>query len=368
MGVNHIMARACRITGVKSTGNPWNGTEYNQGSNAVVDATIPGFSTAGPDRLVLDIVASGANATSSARFSAWTNSSLASPSITENHDQTDTIVGGGGFGCSHGGMASAGTVGSTTVTEAFAGHAYIKVALSAAADATVHTAAASLDAAADIATGGQRDVLRAAAVDGTADITVSAQRDVLRAAEIAATADIVVAGVSVPGGTVHDSSASLDATADIAAAGQRDVLRAAALDATATLEAIGQRDVLRSASLDAVADIIAAGVKIPGAGVHESSASFDATATIATSAQRDVLRTAAFDAVATLEAFGQRDVLRSVNLEMTWNILAAGVNASLPMGAPVLFPQAQLVGPDGKAVGGSGEGKAHFHFHGGGAT
>lgn len=126
-GTNHTFSRVARFTGGTTSGNPWVGSEYNSSTNIAANAVVGGFSIGGPDRLVVWIVSTGYNGTNAARFSGWANTDLTS--VTEIHDQTDTIGGGGGFGAMTGVRAASGTIGASSATEAFSGHATIILAL-----------------------------------------------------------------------------------------------------------------------------------------------------------------------------------------------------------------------------------------------
>lgn len=164
--------------------------------------------------------------------------------------------------------------------------------------------AASLDAAADVASVPQRDVLRSVSIDPTAVIVGASQRDVLRATSVDALAEIVSAGIAVTGGATLERAASLDAIGDVVASAQRDVLRQASLDAIAGIASASQRDLLRQTTVDAIADIIAAGGVVGGPATLERAASLDAVADVVSAIQRDVFRQVALDAIAVITAAG----------------------------------------------------------------
>jgi hypothetical protein len=127
-GTNHTFAAVGRFTGGKTSGNPWNNSEYSGGSDAAANPTIPGVTHSTTDALAIVFVSSGFNGSSTTRFSAWTNADLGS--FGEIFDEVNTIGGGGGFGAAAG--TTSGTFGNTTVTEAFAGHGYIAVVMAPA--------------------------------------------------------------------------------------------------------------------------------------------------------------------------------------------------------------------------------------------
>jgi hypothetical protein len=123
-GPNHAVGAVCAIRGCATSGDPWD--VDSSGNNAAANATIPGATTTVAECLVLILCSSGFNGTNAVRFSTWSNTDLAG--VSEVFDQVDTIGNGGGFGAAIGTKVAAGTYGSTTVTEAFAGHGYATIA------------------------------------------------------------------------------------------------------------------------------------------------------------------------------------------------------------------------------------------------
>lgn len=78
--------------------------------------TFGSLTTANDNDLIVFCLANDRDAASTANLSAWTNANLTG--LTERHDQTVTSGVGGGIGVASGVMASAGAIGTTTVTNA----------------------------------------------------------------------------------------------------------------------------------------------------------------------------------------------------------------------------------------------------------
>jgi hypothetical protein len=112
-GVQH--ARVVAIRGCISTTTPIDGEIGYQPIFAETTSTIPGLSTGGPDRLVLDcIVGEGPDVDGTNVYGTWTNSSLTSP--TELVDSSTSVGTGGSLGIQAGGVPSQATTLATTVT------------------------------------------------------------------------------------------------------------------------------------------------------------------------------------------------------------------------------------------------------------
>ncbi|HEX9896685.1 MAG TPA: hypothetical protein VGA85_03385 [Dehalococcoidales bacterium] len=112
---DHTTGRIYCFSGVKTTGDPWNVTAGgNDGGANDTSGVIPGATTTVPNCLVVLICTSSYNGTSTAQFSAWTNSDLVN--ITERGDNTNTAGLGGGHGMATGEKATAGTYAATGVT------------------------------------------------------------------------------------------------------------------------------------------------------------------------------------------------------------------------------------------------------------
>ena len=109
---DHQDARIITFRGVVASGNPWDVTAGNT-ATASTSASIPGATTTVANTLVVAITANVTD-TTTARYSAWANASLAS--ITERMDSNTTQGNGGGIGIATGVKAAAGAYSATTVT------------------------------------------------------------------------------------------------------------------------------------------------------------------------------------------------------------------------------------------------------------
>lgn len=123
---DHIASQMISISGCVTSGDPWDVTAGDTGTSSTTQ-TIPGLTTTVANCLVLDFCSIGTDS-GTAQFSGWANSDLSG--VAEQFDDSYSGSGGGGVGCSAGGKAAAGAVGTTSVTllnAATAGR--IKVAL-----------------------------------------------------------------------------------------------------------------------------------------------------------------------------------------------------------------------------------------------
>jgi MSHA biogenesis protein MshQ len=112
---DHTTGQIHCFSGVITSGNPWNtGAGSNDGAANDTTGTIPGSTTTESDTLVVLIISTSFNGTSTAQCSAWTNADLTS--LTEQTDNTNTSGLGGGHCLATGIKASAGTYTTTTVT------------------------------------------------------------------------------------------------------------------------------------------------------------------------------------------------------------------------------------------------------------
>lgn len=112
---DHQLGRIIAIRGAVSSGDPWNVTAG--GIEAVSDTSgaIPGATTTVANTLVVTVIATSLpDASSTAKFSAWTNSSLTS--VIERTDNSVTAGNGGGLAIATGIKGTAGSYGNTTVT------------------------------------------------------------------------------------------------------------------------------------------------------------------------------------------------------------------------------------------------------------
>lgn len=139
---NNTEARIFTYSGCTTTGNPW--ASYAEGNDSAANDTsgsIPSASVSGvSNTLVVLICSTSYNATSTAEFSAWTNSNLTS--ITERGDNTNTAGLGGGFGVADGTYSGTGDYGTTTVTLA---HTSYKGTMSIALKPSVPTTIVTYD-------------------------------------------------------------------------------------------------------------------------------------------------------------------------------------------------------------------------------
>jgi hypothetical protein len=112
---NHQLGRIIAVRGVTTSGNPWDVTAGGVLASPSTTGTIPGATTTVANTLVVAVIATALpDASSTAVFSAWTNSNLTS--VTERTDNAVTAGNGGGLGIATGGKATAGAYGNTTVT------------------------------------------------------------------------------------------------------------------------------------------------------------------------------------------------------------------------------------------------------------
>lgn len=125
----HTVARIMGFSGCITTGNPWDITD-----TATADSTtthsIPGGTTTVANCLIVALLASTRNVTSTTNMSSWANADL--ENVTEQLDNTVQIGSGngGGFGAATGEKITAGLFGATTVTSSTATNgAYLMLAL-----------------------------------------------------------------------------------------------------------------------------------------------------------------------------------------------------------------------------------------------
>ncbi len=112
---DHQAARMIAIRGAATSGNPWNVTAGGIEATSDTSASIPGSTTTVANTLVVVAVAGSLpDASSTTKFSGWTNANLTS--LTERTDNSDTAGNGGALGIATGVKATAGVYGNTTVT------------------------------------------------------------------------------------------------------------------------------------------------------------------------------------------------------------------------------------------------------------
>jgi hypothetical protein len=112
---DHQLGRMIAIRGATTSGNPWDVTAGGVEATADTSGSIAGATTTVANALVVVAIATSLpDASSTAKFSGWTNADLSS--LTERTDNTVTAGNGGGLAIATGGKASAGAYGATTVT------------------------------------------------------------------------------------------------------------------------------------------------------------------------------------------------------------------------------------------------------------
>jgi hypothetical protein len=113
---DHTTANCIVIRGCITTGDPFQFLSAGPKTTASTTLTATGGITT-IDNMLVVVIAAQSVASNSAQFSGWTNSSLVS--ITEASDDSGTGgTGGGGVASAYGVKAVAGSVSSTTATEA----------------------------------------------------------------------------------------------------------------------------------------------------------------------------------------------------------------------------------------------------------
>lgn len=115
---DHNIGRMIGIRGCPTTGNPWDVVATAVEAVSDTSATWPGVTTTVDDTLVLEILSTGADTTSTAMLGTLTNANYSS--ITERMDNWATAGNGGGVGMATGVMATKGATGQSTATLALA--------------------------------------------------------------------------------------------------------------------------------------------------------------------------------------------------------------------------------------------------------
>ncbi|HBR19430.1 MAG TPA: hypothetical protein DD726_04360 [Phycisphaerales bacterium] len=112
---DHQLGRMIAIRGAVSSGNPWDVTAGGVEAVSDTSGSIPGATTTVTNTLVVTAIATSLpDASSTAKFSAWTNANLTS--VTERTDNSVTAGNGGGLGVATGIRAATGAYGNTAVT------------------------------------------------------------------------------------------------------------------------------------------------------------------------------------------------------------------------------------------------------------
>lgn len=123
---NHTVAQILIYRGV-NTAAPINATAGGTKAVASTSSSIPGVTTTVNECMIVAISGNSNDANSTAVYSGWTNANLTS--LTERIDRSINRGTGGGFGVADGGLAVAGSSGTTTATIASSTEAYLTVAL-----------------------------------------------------------------------------------------------------------------------------------------------------------------------------------------------------------------------------------------------
>jgi len=112
---NHQLGRMIAIRGAAASGNPWDVTAGGVEATSDTSGSIPGATTTVADTLVVTAIATSLpDASSTSKFSGWTNANLTS--LTERTDNSVNAGNGGGLGIATGVKATAGAYGNTAVT------------------------------------------------------------------------------------------------------------------------------------------------------------------------------------------------------------------------------------------------------------
>lgn len=112
---DHQTGRLFLFRNAIETDSPFDVTNSTTGSSGTA-ITIPGVTTTKDNTCIIAAAASTRSAINTDNFSSWTNSDIAN--LIEVHDTTWTDGTGGGFGVAVGVKSSAGSIGSTSVTQA----------------------------------------------------------------------------------------------------------------------------------------------------------------------------------------------------------------------------------------------------------
>ena len=108
---DHTIADAISISGCVTSGSPFDASAADN-TDSGTSQTIPGLTTTGANRLVVDVISTGAD-TGTGVFTSFTNGDLSSLTRRVNHGYSGSS--GGQLGVADGGKAAAGAVGATTV-------------------------------------------------------------------------------------------------------------------------------------------------------------------------------------------------------------------------------------------------------------
>lgn len=116
---DHNIGRYIAIRGCPTSGNPWDVVAAAVEATSDTSATWPGATTTVADTLILEIIATDTDVSSTTNLGALTNGAYTS--ITERMDNWVISGNGGGIGMVSAVKASAGATGQSTATLANAG-------------------------------------------------------------------------------------------------------------------------------------------------------------------------------------------------------------------------------------------------------
>lgn len=108
---DHTIADAIAVQDCITSGSPFDAS-VGDNTDSGTSQTIPGLTTTGANRLVMDFISTGAD-TGTGVFTSFTNGDLSSVTRRVNHGYSGSS--GGQLGAADGGKAAAGSVGATTV-------------------------------------------------------------------------------------------------------------------------------------------------------------------------------------------------------------------------------------------------------------
>lgn len=111
---DHNVGRMIAIRGCPTTGNPWDVAAAATEATSDTSATWPGVTTTIADTLILEIISTGSDVSSTANLGALTNATYSN--ITERMDNWVISGNGGGIGMVTGEKATAGATGQSTAT------------------------------------------------------------------------------------------------------------------------------------------------------------------------------------------------------------------------------------------------------------
>ena len=273
---NHQLGRIIAVSGVRTSGNPWDVTSGGTDTTSNTAGSITGDTTTLADCLVAAIMATNQpDSTGTTNFSAWTNADLAS--ITERVDNTSSVstgVGtGAGIGAATGAKATAGSYAATTVTLAAAAQkCFITIALTATAAGGV-TAADGTSAGASTVSGvGGATVASPGSVAGTSAVSGVGGATVIVVGSAAGTSAVTGDGENANLGSV----ASAIGTSAVSGVGSATFASPGSVAGTSAVSGVGGATVASPGSVagtSAVSGVGGATVASPGSVAGTSAVS-----------------------------------------------------------------------------------------------